>query len=116
MATMEKQTKRKPSGAAALGAGPGRPKGIPNKATTAFRDTINKLLEGNAENVSIWLEQVATGGSDPDKADPAKALDLLAKLAEYAAPKLSRTEVANADDKAFETVNRVQFEVVHPQT
>ena len=72
--------------------GRGRPAGSVNKATKTFRDTINTLLEGNAENVSIWLEQVATGGSDPDKADPAKALDLLAKLAEYAAPKLSRAE------------------------
>ena len=72
--------------------GRGRPAGSVNKATKTFRDTINTLLEGNSENVSIWLEQVATGGSDPDKADPAKALDLLAKLAEFAAPKLSRAE------------------------
>lgn len=96
--------------------GRGRPAGSVNKATKTFRDTINTLLEGNAENVSVWLDQVATGGGDPDKADPAKALDLLAKLAEFAAPKLSRAEVANADDKAFETVNRVQFEIVHAQT
>lgn len=101
---MEKQTKRKPTGAAALGAGPGRPKGVPNKATTAFRDTITRLLEGNSENVSIWLEQVATGGSDPGKADPAKALDLLAKLAEYAAPKLSRSVVAGDPDAPIKTV------------
>lgn len=96
--------------------GRGRPAGSVNKATKTFRDTINTLLEGNAENVSVWLDQVATGNGDPDKADPAKALDLLAKLAEFAAPKLSRAEVANADDKAFETVNRVQFEIVHAQT
>ena len=102
--SMEKQTKRKPSGAAALGAGPGRPKGIPNKATTAFRETVTRLLEGNSENVAIWLDQVATGGGDPDKADPAKALDLLAKLAEFAAPKLSRAEVAGDPDAPLKTV------------
>jgi hypothetical protein len=71
--------------------GKGRPKGALNKATKAFRDTITELLENNSDNVSEWLEQVATGshGKDPD---PGKALDLLAKLAEFAAPKLSRAE------------------------
>lgn len=104
MASTEKKTKRKPSGCAALGAGPGRPKGVPNKATTTFRETVTKLLEGNSENVAIWLEQVASGNGDPDKADPGKALDLLAKLAEFAAPKLSRTEVAGDPEAPIKTV------------
>jgi hypothetical protein len=89
-----KKTKRKPTGAAALGPGPGRPKGVPNKATTAFRETVQQLLERNSENVALWLQQVADGNGNPDKADPGKALDLIAKLAEYAAPKLSRSEVS----------------------
>lgn len=90
---MGTKTKRKPTGAAALGAGPGRPKGVPNKITREFRQTVTKLLEDNAENVGRWLTLVAEGdGSDNGKADPDKALDLLAKLAEYAAPKLNRTE------------------------
>lgn len=71
----------------------GRRPGSPNKATKEFRDTVTRLLSDNASNVALWLEQVASGNGDPDKADPAKALDLLAKLAEYAAPKLARTEV-----------------------
>src|SRR3990167_1609377 len=93
-----KQSKRKPSGAAAMGAGPGRPKGIPNKVTTEFRDTVRRLLETNAENMGRWLTLVAEGdGSDNGKPDPGKALDLLAKPAEFAAPKLARTEVTGAD-------------------
>lgn len=72
--------------------GPGRKAGVPNKVTTEFRATIQKLLDDNRENVSEWLSKVATE-------DPAKALDLLAKLAEFAAPKLSRTEVTGKDGK-----------------
>ena len=73
----------------------GRTKGTPNKATAEFRDTVTKLLSDNAENVAAWLAQVAEGHGD-NKPDPAKALDLLAKLAEFGAPKLARTEVTGA--------------------
>ena len=37
---MDKQTKRKPSGAAAQGAGPGRPKGSVNKTTSLLKEAI----------------------------------------------------------------------------
>ena len=74
----------------------GRPAGVPNKATKAFRETVQALLEQNSENVAVWLEQVATGSHGKDPA-PEKALDLLARLAEYAAPKLSRQEVSGPD-------------------
>ena len=70
----------------------GRPAGVPNKTTRAFRETVNKLLEENSENVSKWLDQVATGSHGKEPA-PDKALDLLVRLAEYAAPKLSRQDV-----------------------
>jgi hypothetical protein len=63
----------------------GRPKGAQNKTTITFRETVTKLLEDNSKNVGVWLERVSQD-------DPAKALDLLAKLAEYAAPKLSKVE------------------------
>lgn len=71
----------------------GRQKGAPNKVTAEFRETVRLLLEENSENVGRWLTLVAEGdGSDNSKPDPAKALDLLAKLAEFAAPKLGRVE------------------------
>ena len=61
-------------------AGKGREKGVPNRATTEFRDTVRQLLEDNRENVSIWLKRVAAK-------NPGKALDVLGNLAEFAAPK-----------------------------
>lgn len=68
----------------------GRKAGTPNKATREFRETITRLLEDNSENFTAWLSDVAS-------TDKAKALDLVAKLAEYAAPKLARTELTGKD-------------------
>ena len=93
----------------------GRQPGSPNKATKEFRDTVTRLLSDNAENVAIWLEQVANGIPEVMDADgkvakkgvpaaPEKALDLLAKLAEYAAPKLARTEHTGEDGGALTIV------------
>jgi len=49
--------------------GPGRPKGIPNKATATVREAIARVLEGNVENFSRWLASVAEG--ERESADPA---------------------------------------------
>ena len=48
---MVTKTKRNPTGAAALGAGPGRPKGVTNKATAQLKDMILQALDnsGGAE-------------------------------------------------------------------
>jgi hypothetical protein len=74
----------------------GRPKGTPNKATQEFRLTVQKLLDDNRGNVGKWLTLVAEGAGDV-KPDPGKALDLMAKLAEFAAPKLARHEHTGKD-------------------
>ncbi len=72
---------------------PGRPKGTPNKVNQEFRETVRRLLEDNSQNVGRWLALVAEGdGTDHGRPDPGRALDLLAKLAEFAAPKLGRVE------------------------
>lgn len=83
--------------------GRGRPKGAINKTTIEFRETIQKLLDKNTENVSLWLEDIANGDPLTDrKPDPYKALDMLSKLAEYAAPKLARTEHVGNNDGPIE--------------
>ncbi len=89
---------------------PNQGKRGPNKVTVEFRETVRKLLEDNSDNVGRWLTLVAEGdGSENGKPDPAKALDLLAKLAEFAAPKLNRTEVAGDPDKPLQTVQRIEI-------
>lgn len=67
-------------------AGKGRPKGVPNKVTRDVREAIRDLLETAGPNMVEWLDRVADE-------DPGKALDLVAKFAEYVMPKLSRQVV-----------------------
>ena len=91
--------------------GPGRPPGTPNKATREFRDTVRRLLEDNSENVGRWLALVAEGdGSENGKPDPGRALDLMAKLAEFATPKLGRVEHTGEDGGPVKHSVRVVFE------
>ena len=85
----------------------GRQAGTPNKVTKEFRETVKELLHVNAPNVGIWLTQVASGTEDT-KPDPKGALDMLAKLAEFAAPKLARTEVVGDKENPI-IVQTVQF-------
>src|SRR5574343_1864854 len=112
MADTEKQSAKNKMGGPRPGAG--RPAGVPNRVTVEFRDTVRRVLEENSENVALWLSQVATGSHGKEPA-PEKALDLLAKLAEYAAPKLARTEIAGDPEKPLklEQVRRVIVDPVN---
>lgn len=94
----------------------GRKKGVPNRVNAEFRETVRQLLEDNSQNVGRWLALVAEGdGSENLKPDPGKALDLLAKLAEFAAPKLNRTEHTGADGGPVEhAVSIVERRIVRP--
>lgn len=64
----------------------GRQKGTPNKATATVRDIFSAFVEANAETVQALFDRVAEN-------DPAKALDLLARLAEFVIPKLASTDL-----------------------
>lgn len=92
----------------------GRAKGTTNKATAEFRETVRQLLEDNAANFGRWLTLVAEGdGSEGGKPDPAKALTIVAQLAEFAAPKLARTELTG-DPNAPLAVQVVERRIVRP--
>jgi hypothetical protein len=80
----------------------GRKPGSTNRTTQTFRETVQALLDDNRENVALWLKQTAEGSKSrkvggklvPGRPpDPAGAARLLAQLAEFAAPKLNRSEV-----------------------
>ena len=75
----------------------GRPKGVPNKATSQAREAIAKFVDGNAHKMQEWLEQVAKGvKNDDDKfivpPNPEKAFGMLQSVMEYHLPKLARSE------------------------
>ena len=59
MSTVTK-TKRKPTGAAAMGAGPGRPKGSQNKVTADLKDMILGALDKAG-----GLDYLAERAADP---------------------------------------------------
>ena len=94
--------------------GRGRPPGSLNKATKTFRETVSRLLEDNAENVSKWLIEVAEGSVEKElRADPKGALTLLAQMAEYATPKLNRTEMTGEGGGPVE-ISAIQIKLVKP--
>ncbi|MGR4869674.1 hypothetical protein ACIPRI_12500 [Variovorax sp. LARHSF232] len=96
----------------------GRQRGTPNRVTRDFRETVALVLEENRENLSLWLDQVANGtlrvvdgqvvGEPPN---PAKALDLIVKLAEYAVPKMTRVDLEGNSTKSAGVTN-IQIEFV----
>lgn len=67
----------------------GRKKGVPNKVHGDIRKAFALLLDNSAPKIQGWLDEVA-------ETDPAKAVDLLVKVAEYVVPKLARSEVTGA--------------------
>lgn len=78
--------------------GQGRPKGIPNKATTEARTAISKFVDGNAHRLQAWLDSVADGVTNDEgeyvvAPNPEKAFTLFQSVIEYHIPKLARQEV-----------------------
>ena len=74
------------------GAGPGRPKGKVNKATSNAREAIARFVDGNAERVQGWLDAIAAENG------PLMAFRCYTDMIEYHVPKLSRTELTGKND------------------
>lgn len=68
---------------------PGQGKRGPNKATKEAREAIAAFVDGNADRLQGWLDEVAAK-------DPEKAFGLFMALVEYHVPKLARTELTGA--------------------
>jgi hypothetical protein len=73
---------------------------VPNKTTTLAREAIAKLVDGNAHRLEGWLQEIA----QDEKHGPVVAWRCFMDVVEYHIPKLARTELANADGKAFKVV------------
>ena len=68
----------------------GRPEGSMNAYTKQIKEAFAMLLEGNLDNLSVWLTQVAAD-------DPKAALDIMLKMSERFVPKLSQQALTDAD-------------------
>ena len=75
----------------------GRPKGSENKATSRFKENLNKLLEDNSENMVRWLEEIAADS-------PKDAFAVLKDFSEYIHPKLARTELTGEDNSPLNII------------
>lgn len=71
--------------------GKGRPPGSPNQSTAMARDAIARLVDGNAERLAGWLEDIAV------EHGALKAWDCMMDVLEYHIPKLARTEMTGKD-------------------
>ncbi len=80
---------------------PGKPKGATNRLTRDVKAAITQALEDSAPMFTKWL-------SDVGATDPARALDIAAKLSEYTIPKLARSEVSGPDGDPL-TINVVTY-------
>lgn len=81
----------------------GRPKGTPNKATTASRQAIAMFIEGNTGRLQEWLDRIA-------KDNPKQAFDCVKDLLEYHLPKLARTEHTGFNGGAIKSESTINAE------
>jgi hypothetical protein len=97
--TTEKETKKIGKGKP----GPGRPKNLPNKATTNAREAIAALVEGNVGRLNGWLSEIHT------EQGAKAAWDCFMDVVEYHIPKLARTEHVGKDGGDLKVVHQIEL-------
>lgn len=70
---------------------PNQGKRGPSKSSLLAKEAIALFIDGNAERLQGWLDEIA------EKEGPKAAFDCFADLLEYHIPKLARTELTGAD-------------------
>jgi hypothetical protein len=100
-------TKPKPDGKVSKSAKRAQPKGgsrkgRPNKATANAREAIARFVDGNAERLNDWLQEIY------DRDGPKAAFLCFTDLIEYHVPKLARHELTGEGGGAiqFQRVER----------
>jgi len=76
--------------------GGGSRAGIPNKATAAAREAISRFVDGNADRLQGWLDEI-----HQEKGAEA-AFKCFSDLLEYHVPKLARHEHSGPDGNKIE--------------
>jgi predicted transcriptional regulator len=84
----------------------GKKPGTLNKTTVEFKEAVTNLMTLMSPRMAEWLERIAA-------TDPKGALDTMSKLAEYAYPKLARSELVGKDGKDL-IPESVQINLVRP--
>jgi len=69
----------------------GRKAGVTNKTTALAKEAIARFVDGNADRLQGWLDEIAADQG------PAAAFKCFSDLLEYHVPNLERTEVTGAD-------------------
>ena len=83
----------------------GRPKGVGNKSTALAREAIAKFVDGNADKLQQWLDEIAMN----EKLGPKVAFDCFMQVAEYHVPKLARTEHTSPEDAPVKVIHEHKF-------
>lgn len=74
---------------------PNQGKRGPGKATLAAREAIAAFVDGNADRLQGWLDEIAASEG------PKVAFQCFTDLIEYHVPKLARTELTGKDGAAI---------------
>lgn len=79
----------------------GRVAGVPNKATQQAKEAIAAFIDGNADRLNKWLDQIE------EQDGPKDAFNCFSSLVEYHVPKLARNEMTGANGGPIKTEGTV---------